>query len=322
MSDRPTNEFARLDPTTPLAQPEVRHVGPGWDNPGMLVDRQDPVTYLPFQLPGGALLPAPEPPPKPKPPELTEDQKRERLAQIIAAQAKAKAAMDDAVARHERALADEARCRKMLASYATLPAEIGAAKERALRAGTDAALPDALRARLAARGEAEAELLAAQRAVATFVEEREQATRVHSQSIWPLREAQRAVIAIECDRLRTEVKPLEEKVAAYRQILRWDIDAGPWVAVAEALMADPMGASIAVRVPDAPLPDAPPVAMVPPPPPPSVVKLMRPIGDPRPMEVLTEAELAARERANRARGDGLTEAQRVADAIARSRRGA
>jgi hypothetical protein len=79
------SSFDKLDHRMPLAQPEVRHVGPGWDNPGQRVDRQDPVNHGALYVPGhGELPPAPEPPPKPKPPALTETERREKLKAAIA----------------------------------------------------------------------------------------------------------------------------------------------------------------------------------------------------------------------------------------------
>jgi len=62
------------------------------------------------------------------------------------------------------------------------------------------------------------------------------------------------------------------------------------------------------------------VALVPTFPPRALVRLTRAVGDPGPLKVLTEAEMAARARAER-EGNGLTPAQREANLLGRSRRG-
>lgn len=321
MSDRPTSELSRLDHRAPLPQASVNRVGPGWSNPGGPVDRTDARTYGPLSvLAPGELPPAPEPPPKPKPPVLTETERREQLVRAIASRDEAKAVMDAAVERHERALADEARCRDALASFAALPTEIDRHRELALRTGTDASLPATLRTKLQERGAAEFDLAAAERAVQIFRGEREAATRAHGGASWRLTAAIQEVTNIERDRLRPEMEALERKVEAYWQVIRRADGAGPWPAVVAGLMADPMGGPLAVEISDAPEPE-PPAAPLVTPPPPAVVRIMRPAGDPRPVEVITEAELAARERAARMAASPMSAAMREAEAIAQARRG-
>ena len=294
MSD-PTSDFSHLDHRTPLPQPTVRHVGPGWSDPGQRVQRTDAQVHGPLSvLAPGELPPAVEPPPKPPEPILSETERREQLAQAIAARDAAAASMQVAIERHDRAVRDEARCRTALAGYATLQAEIGVHKENALRGGADASLPEALRTRLQERGAAEADLAAAQRAVEVFGRERQQASEAHKVAAgWRLTKALREVIDIGRERLRPELEAAEQRAAALRQVIN---RSRPWASVAEALMLDPLHAPLDVTVPDVPEPDEPSRPLVAPPPP-DEIKMMRPGGG---YEVLTQAEVAARDKAARA----------------------
>ena len=270
------SEFSKLDHRVPLQRAEVRHVGGGWGE--TRVQRADGQVHGPLSvLAPGELPEAREPPPPPPPPVLTEAERRAKLAEAIAARDAAKAALDSAVERHDRAVRDETRCRGVLAGYATLPAEIGVSKENALRAGSDASLSDGLRARLQDRAAAEADLAAAQRAVEVFGRERQQATEAHTRAAgWQLSKALREVIDIGRDRLRPELKAAEKRATVLRQVIA---RSRPWASVATALLSDPLHAPLAVDVPAEPLPDEPPPSI--PPPPPDEVRLMRPIGDPR-----------------------------------------
>ena len=227
------SEFSKLDHRVPLQRAEVNRVGSGWSDPR--VDRRDAVTHPALYVPGrGELPPAAEPPPPPPPRILSEVERREVLREAISARDAAKIALDSAVERHDRAVRDEARCRTALAGYATLPAEIGVHKERALRQGADASLPETLRSRLQERGAAEADLAAAQRAVEVFGHERQQATEVHQAAAgWRLTKALREVIDVGRDRLRPELDAVEQRAAALRQVIA---RSRPWASVAEALM--------------------------------------------------------------------------------------
>jgi hypothetical protein len=309
------SEFSKLDHRVPLARADVNRVGSGWSDPR--VDRRDAVTHPALYVPGrGELPPAAEPPPPPPPPVLSEAERREQLAQAIAARDAAAASMQVAIERHDRAVRDEARCRTALAGYATLPAEIGVSKENALRAGSDASLPDGLRTRLQERGAAEADLAAAQRAVETFARERQQATEAYTAAAgWRLTKALREVIDVGRDRLRPELEATEQRAAALRQVIH---RSRPWASVAEALLLDPLNAPLDVTVPDVPEADPPPQPLVPPPPP-DEVRLMRQVGDPGPVEVVTMAELAARAKAERA--SPVSAAMREMEAVEQSRRG-
>lgn len=102
------------------------------------------------------------------------------------------------------------------------------------------------------------------------------------------------------------------RAAALRQVINRD---GPWRAVTEALLADPMGAALDVTVPDVPEPDEPARPLVPPPP--DEIKMMLPGGG---YEVLTEAEVA--QRAKAARASPVSAAMREMEAVERARRGA
>jgi hypothetical protein len=310
------SEFSKLDYRWPLQRAAVNRVGNGWNDPR--VDRADGQVHGPLSvLAPGELPAAVEPPPPPPPPILSEAERREVLREAIAARDAAAASMQVAIERHDRAVRDEARCRTALAGYATLPAEIGVHKERALRDGTDASLPEALRTRLQERVAAEADLTAAQRAVETFAQERQQSTEAHTRAAgWQLSKALREVIDVGRDRLRPELEAAEQRAAALRQVIH---RSRPWASVATALLADPMGAALDVTVPDVPEPDPPQRPLVPPPPP-DEVRLMRQVGDPGPVEVVTMAELAARAKAERA--SPMSAAMREMEAVERSRRGA
>ena len=102
------------------------------------------------------------------------------------------------------------------------------------------------------------------------------------------------------------------RAAALRQVINRD---GPWRAVTEALLADPMGAALDVTVPDVPEPDEPARPLVPPPP--DEIKMMLPGGG---YEVLTEAEVA--QRAKAARASPVSAAMREMEAVERARCGA
>ena len=307
------SEFSKLDHRWPLQRADVRHVGGGWGE--TRVDRGDAATHPALYVPGrGELPPAAEPPPPPPPPVLTEVERREVLREAISARDAAKIALDSAVERHERAVRDETRCRTALAGYGTLQAEIASHKERALRHGADASLPEALRTRLQERGAAEADLAAAQRAVAVFDQERQQATEVHQAAAgWRLTKALREVIDVGRDRLRPELDAVEQRAAALRQVIA---RSRPWASVAEALMLDPLHAALTIEVPNEPEPDEPQRPLVAPPPP-DEIKVMRPGGG---FDVMMHAELAARDKAERANPKPF--ALREIDATLASRRGA
>jgi hypothetical protein len=307
------SEFSKLDHRWPLQRAEVNRIGNGWGE--TRVDRRDAVTHPALYVPSrGELPPAVEPSPPPPPLVLSEAERREVLREAISARDAAKIALDSAVERHERAVRDETRCRTALAGYDTLQAEIGVSKENALRAGSDASLPGGLRMRLQDRAAAEADLAAAQRAVEVFGRERQQATEAHTRAAgWQLTKALREVIDIGRDRLRPELEALEQRAAALRQVIH---RSRPWASVAEALLADPMGAALDVTVPDEPLPDEPQRPSIPPPPP-DVIKMMLPGGG---YEVLTEAQVA--QRAKAARASPVSAAMREMEAVERARRGA
>ena len=320
MSDQPASEFGRLDHRAPLAQPSVNRVGPGWNDPAMRVERGEPHSHAALSvLAPGELPPAPEPPPKPTPPVLSETERREKLVQAITAKETADEALQVAVERHGRAQAEETRCRLALADYAALPAEIARHKELALRTGVEPGLPASMRARLQGRATAEADLEAARQAVPVFAEERRLAQQAYGRASWQVTAALRSVLDVERDRLRADLHVIEQHAEAYRQVLRHGNLAAPWDAVTAGLLADPMAAPIAVEVPEAPLPEPPPVPLVASPPP-ALVALARPVGDPGPVEIVSEAEIAARART--ARASTSSSAMREADAIEWSRRGA
>ena len=317
MSD-PTSDFGRLDHRVPLPQPSVNRVGPGWSDPAMRVQRADARTHGPLSvLAPGELLPAAEPPPPPPPPILSEAERREVLRKAISARDAAKVALDEATARHERALADESRCREALAAYAALPAEVARAKEFAHRNGTDPGLPETLRARLQSRTLAEADLQAAIASVEVFAKELQAASEVHKAAAgWQLAKALRAVIDVGRDLLRPELEAAEQRAAALRQVIK---RSRPWASVAEALMLDPLHAPLTIDVPDVPEPDVPepdvPQRPLVPPLPPDEIKVMKPGGG---FELMTEAELAARAKAERA--SPMSAAMREFDAVERARR--
>jgi hypothetical protein len=278
-------------PSAAVAQPVINKTGNGWANDGLVADRQDATANLPLTNPAAPEAPS-TPPPAPAPPVLTEGEKRERLAEAIAARSATSAAMQRAEEAHTRAVLHHDHCQKVMESFADLEAAVDAHVLTNIRVDGDAELSPELRSRMAARELAHRAVVAAARAVKALTVELDQATDAHRRAEWPQSEALAALIDSAKEPLREELRRVELKAAALQQALERGPHAAPWLLVAAALVADPMTATLDVVVPDAPLPS--------PPSPPRPVYVFRDevvMADSG--EVVTMAESARRARAAR-----------------------
>lgn len=243
-----------------IPQSEVRRNGDGWNTPPGVNGRADASSHFPLHtIPPGALIP---PPTSPAPAPLTEPELRAKLKDAIAAKASAERAMTAANEAHERATRHVARCRNTLTKYVGLDAEIDAYTVAQLRGVGRVELSAALRVRLREREVAQVELSSAERAASTLLREMAEAGKAHKRAEIARGLAMHAVVNLARERLREEMAPLEQKLAAYRQIIGWADEAKAWQPLVQRLMDDPLTASLAIDVPDAPEP-MPPVPIVP-----------------------------------------------------------
>jgi hypothetical protein len=313
-------EFARLDQRGGIDR--IEGAAPADPLATSRTVRADPRNYMPLDLQHPLQRsPAPESPHVPAP-EQTETEMRERLADALQRKQQTDQALAEARARHEQAIRKQQRCADAVAGFLHLDREIEQAMIDTLRGVArvvvdDAALlPEALRGKLHEREEAKIALAAVQNAAGTFLREVAEAVTADQQASFALNAAVRALTDLGRARLRDELAPLESKLAAYRQLIRWGDASPPWAEVVAGLKADPMTASFELAsVPDEPEPEgeaSSSVAM--PPAMPSMVTLMRPDGPP---EVVTQAEFARR---SRAPASVLTTAQKEAIAVDQARR--
>lgn len=266
----PTNRFDALDPRAPLAQPSIRHVGDGWENPGMLVEKADRALNLALdQRVPGELPEAVEPPTPPKP---SPTMLRDRLAEAITTRQETDAAAARAQGDCDRAELHADRCRRRLAEHDDLDDAITAATVEQLRdAGRAVELGGDLRARISARDDARIELQGAERAAEQLRREFVTAGQEATNAARTVDTFVTAILAGEAEALAYRHLELLAEAAAIRasllaanhalanrgvqlawpvlQVLGHDIselarlqDVTPWHRAAAALRADPRAA--------------------------------------------------------------------------------
>jgi hypothetical protein len=273
-----SNQSATLNPRAPLARAEVNYVGDGWLSPG---GKAAPGTNVGLGVTATQQQAMYPPSPTPPPPPPTEAELRAKLADALDAQKATDEAARQAEAAHERAEQHLSKCQQRVAQYLGLDDIIAAATVDALRSGATgrAELSEKHELALTDRERARTEMQAAERAVATFRQERAAAAQAAGDAIKLVDLLVAKVLAFTAGSIADAARiKLAEVEAARRTLIAYDkmatplripsppaiyavtgvadarevfiSDVTPWTRAADALRADPH-ANVSVEIPPA-----------------------------------------------------------------------